>query len=182
MAKQAKETPRYLAIGQIVGPHGIRGEVKVDVMTDYPERYRAGMKLYLGQGTDDPDARAVEIATSRPHQGRMLVKLASTPDRNAAELLRGLYLLIPEADAMPLGEHENYVHDLIGLRVETEAGEILGELVEILFTSANDVYVVHGPQGEVLIPAVRDVVLSVDLVGRSMRVALPDGLLAPAEE
>lgn len=182
MVKQIAEQPSYLAIGQIVGPHGIRGEVKVDVMTDFPERYRAGAKLYLGRGADDPAASAVEIATSRSHQGRMLVKLVSAPDRNAAELLRGLYLLIPEREAMPLGQHENYVHDLIGLRVETDAGENLGELVEIVFTPANDVYVVRGPHGEVLIPALRDVVLHVDLAARVMRVALPDGLLAPADE
>lgn len=175
------EAPGYLAVGQIVGPHGIRGEVKVDVMTDFPERYRPGTTLYLGEATDDQAAIPVRIAASRPHQGRMLVKLASVADRNDAELLRGLYLLIPDREAMPLGEHENYVHDLIGLRVETEAGEALGELVEILFTPANDVYIVRGPQGEVLVPALRDVVLSVDLVARLMRVALPDGLFTPVE-
>ncbi len=182
MAKQVKETPRYLAVGQIVGPHGIRGEVKVEVLTDFPERYQPGTKLYMGKSTDDAAAIPVQIAASRPHQDRVLVKLASVPDRNAAELLRGLYLLIPEREAMPLGEHENYMHDLIGLHVETEAGEALGELAEILVTPANDVYVVVGPQGEVLIPALRDVVLSVDLDSRVMRVTLPDGLLTPAEE
>ncbi len=182
MAKQVKETPSYLAVGQIVGPHGIRGELKVEVMTDFPERYQPGTKLYMGKSTDDPAAIPVQIAASRPHQGRVLVKLVSVPDRNAAELLRGLYLLIPEHEAMPLGEHENYMHDLIGLHVETEAGEALGELVEIILTPANDVYVVTGPQGEVLIPALRDVVLGVDLDSRVMRVALPEGLLAPAEE
>lgn len=181
MTKQVNARRSYLAIGQIVGPHGIRGEVKVELMTDFPERYRPGAKLYLGQQIDDSAAIPVEIATARPHKGRMLVRLAATPDRNAAELLRGRYLLIPEQEAMPLGEHENYLHDLIGLRVETTAGEALGTLVEILFTPANDVYVVRGPEGEVLIPALRDVVLSVDLVAQVMRVALPDGLLAPAE-
>ncbi len=182
MAKQAKETPSYLAVGQIIGPHGIRGEVKVEVLTDYPERYHPGTKLFMGHGTDDAEALPVQIASSRPHQGRMLVRLASVPDRNAAELLRGLYLLIPEREAMPLGEHENYLHDVIGIRVETEAGEALGEVTEIIITPANDVYVVVGPQGEVLVPAVRDVVLGVDLANHVMRVALPDGLLAPAED
>lgn len=180
MTQQANEHPSYLAVGEIVGPHGIQGEVKVELMTDFPERFRPGARLYLGRSTDDPAAAPVEVATARPHKGRMLVRLVSTPDRNAAELLRGRYLLIPEQEAMPLGEHENYLHDLIGLRVETAAGAVLGPLVEILFTPANDVYVVRGPQGEVLIPALRDVVLSVDLAARVMRVALPDGLLAPA--
>ncbi len=179
MAEERNRAIGYLAVGHIVAPHGIRGEVKVEIMTDFMERYRPGTRLFLGRSTDDPDAVPVEVATSRPHQGRMLVRLVSVSDRNAAELLRGLYLLIPEEEAMPLGEHENYVHDLIGLRVETEAGEELGELVEVLFTPANDVYVVQGPLGEVLIPALREVVLSVNLAGRVMRVALPEGLLSP---
>jgi 16S rRNA processing protein RimM len=99
-----------------------------------------------------------------------------------AEALRDQYLLIPEADAMPLGEHENYAHDLIGLEVVTADGVTLGRMSEILFTPANDVYIVRGPRGEVLIPATRDVVLSVDLPSARMTVALPEGLLAPADE
>ncbi len=181
MVKQTPTPAGYLAIGQIVGPHGIRGEVKVELLTDFPERYRPGAQMYLGREGDDPAAQRVEIATARPHQGRMLVRFVSVSARNGAELLRDLYLLIPEQEAMPLGEHENYVHDLIGLRVETDAGQTLGRVTEILFTPANDVYVARGPQGEVLIPALRDVVLSVDLAAGVMRVALPDGLLAPVE-
>ena len=77
---------------------------------------------------------------------------------------------------MQLGEHENYLHDLIGLRVETMEGEPLGTLTEVLLTKANDVYVVRGPAGEILLPALRDVVLRVDLAARTMVVALPEGL------
>jgi len=176
MAENHPASPSYLAVGRIVGPHGIRGEVKVDVMTDFPERFRAGARVYLGVRTDDPDARPVVIAAARPHKGMLLVKLNVVPDRNAAELLRSQYLLIPESEAMPLGEHENYAHDLIGLQVRTPDGETLGELVEILFTRANDVYVVRGTAGEILLPALRDVVLQVDLAARTMVVALPEGL------
>lgn len=170
----------YLAIGSIVAAHGIRGEVKVAVMTDFPERFRPGATVYLGS----PDSAVpVRIQASRPHGDRMLVKLNSVPDRNAAELLRDQYLLIPEAEAMQLGEHENYVHDLIGLDVETAAGEPLGKLTEVLTTPANDVYVVTGPDGEVLLPALRDVILKVDLAAQRMTVALPEGLLdAPTDE
>lgn len=177
---RAVQTPSYIAVGHIVAPHGIRGEVKVELMTDFPERYRPGAKLYLGDlaGTA---VTPVQVTAARPHKGVMLVKLNTVPDRNAAELLRDQYLLIPEAEMMPLGEHENYIHDLIGLQVVTADGQTLGTLTEVLFTRANDVYVVAAPEGEVLIPALRDVVLGVDLAGRVMRVALPDGLLAPAE-
>ena len=172
----------YIAVGQIVGPHGIRGEVKVEPLTDFPERFKKGARIFLGTATDSSEVAPIEIAAARPHQGRWLVMFSQVKDRNAAEALRDRYLLIPAADAMPLGEHENYVHDLIGLEVVTTDGAALGRIAEILFTPANDVYVVRGPRGEVLIPATRDVILSVDLPNHLMAVALPEGLLEPVDE
>lgn len=172
----------FIAVGQIVAPHGIKGEVKVEPMTDFPERFKQGAKVFLAAAVDGGEVVQTEIAAARPHQGRWLVLFANVKDRNAAETLRDQYVLIPEADIMPLGEHENYAHDLIGLEVVTTDGAGLGKLVEILFTPANDVYIVRGPQGEVLIPATREVILSVDLASRRMTVALPEGLLAPEEE
>ncbi len=163
----------YFVVGKIVGAHGVRGEVKVSLMTDNPERFRPGARLFLESGEGPVP---VEVVSARPHKGMMLVKLASVPDRNAAELLQWRQLLIPEAEAMPLGEHENYAHDLIGLNVETVQGEALGEIAEILFTPANDVYVVAGPGGELLLPALRDVVLRVDLEAGKVLVKIPDGL------
>ncbi len=171
----------YLAIGQIVGPHGIRGEVKVAPMTDFPERFKPGSHVFLGAKTGETAATPAVIGKARPHQGRWLVQFAHISDRNGAETLRDQYVLIPDSEAMPLGEHENYVHDLIGLDVRTDAGQHLGRLTEVLFTAANDVYVVRGEEGETLIPATREVVLSVDLGTGQMIVALPEGLLQPAE-
>ena len=107
----------------------------------------------------------------------MLVTLTDVGDRTAAEQLRDQYLLIPETEAMPLAENENFAHDLIGLAVETTGGEPLGRLVEILFTRANDVYVVRGPAGEILLPALREVVRQVDVEAGKMIVSVPDGLL-----
>jgi 16S rRNA processing protein RimM len=166
-------TPGYFAVGKIVGAHGVRGEVKVSLLTDNPERFRSGARLFL-ESEEGP--LPVEVSSARPNKGMMLVKLASVPDRTAAEHLQWRKLLIPEAEAMPLGEDENYVHDLIGLDVETVDGEALGKVAEILFTPANDVYVVAGPDGELLLPALRDVVLRVDLEAGKMLVKVPDGL------
>ncbi len=177
------ETGRsYLAIGQIVGPHGIRGEVKVVPMTDFPERFKSGAKVYLGAQTGVTNTAPAVIAASRPHQDRWLILFTHVRDRNAAETLRDLYLLIPEEDAMPLGEHENYAHDLIGLEVQTVDGRSLGQITEILFTAANDVYIVRNANAETLVPATREVVVSVNLAERMMKVVLPEGLLAPADE
>lgn len=180
MAK-SKDPKSYVAIGQVVGPHGIRGEVKVQSMTDFPNRFKAGSMVYLGEGTGEVAARPVQIATSRPHQEQMLVLFAGVKDRTEAEALRWQYVLIPESEVMPLGEHENYLHDLVGLTVMTADGHELGELKEVVLTPANDVYVVQGSGGEVLVPATREVVLNVDLAARTMTVALPEGLLEPAE-
>lgn len=174
-----QQSTGYLAIGQVVGVHGIRGEVKVSVMTDFPQRYRPGVQVYLGT---ELDCIPTAIETARPHKGVMLVKLAAVPDRNMAETLQGQYLLIPAEQAMPLAENEHYAHDLIGLSVETVAGEALGTLTEVLFTGANDVYVVAGPAGETLLPALRSVILQVDLAAGKMTVAVPDGLRDPEED
>ncbi len=176
MAKSKDDGPRYLAVGHIRGAHGIRGEVKVELLTDYPERFKPGATMYLGS---EERARPVEITAARPHQGYLLVKLSTVPDRSAAQAIVGQLLLILEEQAMPLGEHENYAHDLLGLAVTTVEGRPLGVLTDILATGANDVYVVTGPEGkgEVLIPALRDVVVSVDLEAARMVVALPEGLL-----
>ncbi len=165
---------RYLPIGSIAGAHGIRGEVKVELLTDYPERFRPGARLYVG---DETTARPVEVQTARPHKRFYLVKFTDVPDRNAAELLAGQLVLILTDEAMPLGEHENYAHDLLGLQVETQAGQALGQITDILTGPANDVYVVSGPEREVLVPALRSVVLRVDLAAGKMVVELPEGLL-----
>ncbi len=165
--------PDYFAVGTIVGAHGVRGELKVVLLTDYPERFAPGATLLL---ESDSGLAPVVIASARPHKGMVLVTLASVSTRTAAELLRGRKFMIPEDQAMPLGEHENYLHDLIGLSVETPAGEILGELVEVLLGPANDVYVVAGAHGQLLLPALRSVVLDVDLEHGRMVVEVPEGL------
>lgn len=179
MESNKQQSTGYLAVGQVVGAHGIRGEVKITVMTDFPARYRAGAKLYLGT---ELDCAPTEIQAARPHKGMMLVKLSTVPDRNMAETLQGQYLLIPADQAMPLAEHEHYAHDLIGLAVETATGEALGTLTEVIFTGANDVYVISGPAGEVLLPALRSVILQVDVAAGKMTVAVPEGLLDTEED
>jgi 16S rRNA processing protein RimM len=170
---QNEVSRQLMAIGYITGAHGIRGEVKVELLTDYPERFKPGADMLIGSETS---ARSYRITAARPHKLVMLVQFAGVPDRNAAAALQGQLVLIPDEEAMPLGEDENYIHDLIGLRVEDENGAVLGTLSEILTTGANDVYVVAGEEGELLLPALRDVVRQVDLAGRRVIVSVPEGL------
>jgi 16S rRNA processing protein RimM len=166
-------TSGYFVVGKIVGAHGVLGELKVTPQTDNPERFRPGAELLL---ESDDGLLPVKVASARPHKGMVLIKLASVSDRTAAQQLQWRKLFIPESEAMVLGENENYAHDLIGLRVETITGEALGELIEILFTPANDVYVISGPDQQLLLPAIRDVVLGIDLEAGTMVVKVPDGL------
>jgi 16S rRNA processing protein RimM len=164
--------PRYLVVGKIVAPWGIRGEVKVAIETDFPERFGQLERVCLGE-----EATPFVLRGSRLHKGHALLKLDGCDDRDAAGKLRGQLVQIPIEEAMPLGEDEYYVYQIVGLDVWTSEGEHLGRVSEVLFTAANDVYVVHGEKGEILIPAVEDVVLEVDLAGGRLTVELMEGLL-----
>jgi 16S rRNA processing protein RimM len=160
-----------------MGAHGVRGELKVEILTDDPHRFGRLDRVLVGLEDEEPVAWPLE--GYRLHKGRALLKLANCDDRNAAETLRGYLIQIPSEEALPLEEGEYYEHQVIGLDVWTAAGERLGELIEILYTGANDVYVVRG-QGqarEILIPAIEGVVLAVDLEAGRLVVELPDGLL-----
>lgn len=166
------QPPRYLAIGRVLRPWGVRGEVKVEILTDWPERFALLEHVYLGE-----EAMPCRLERVRLHQGYALLKLAGYDDRSAAEALRDQLVQIAHEEAMPLDEGEYYVYQIEGLEVWTDEGESLGRVVEVLFTGSNEVYVVHGPRGEVLIPAIADVVLKVDLEGGRLVVHLMDGLI-----
>jgi 16S rRNA processing protein RimM len=160
-------------VGKIVAPWGVKGEVKVALETDFPERFGRLRRVYLGE-------KAVSFALegSRLHKGHALLKLRGCDNRDVAEKLRGQLVQIPIEEAMPLDEDEYYVYQIVGLDVWTIEGEHLGRVSEILFTGANDVYVVQGGErGEILIPAVEDVVLEVDLAGGRLTVELMEGLI-----
>lgn len=150
--------PAYVSVGAIVAPHGIRGEVRLLAETDFPERLE-GRRVRLG--ADGPWRR---ILAARPHRGGLwILRLEGVSDRDAAEALRGTELLVATDDLPPLPEGEWYHHELVGLAVRTVDGRDLGRVAEILRTGANDVFVVRGALGEVLLPALRSVVKSVDL-------------------
>lgn len=161
-----------MTVGRILRPHGVRGEMRMEILTGYPERLRLHRVFYLG-----PQARPYPVEAVRFHQGAALIKLAGCDDRNTAETLRGLLVQIPLEDAVPLEEGEYYYFQVVGVEVFTDGGELLGRVVDVLDTGANDVYVVRGPRGEILIPAVEDVVRELDLTARRMVIVPLPGLL-----
>jgi 16S rRNA processing protein RimM len=164
--------PRYLVVGKIVAPWGVRGEVKMAIETDFPEHLERLKRVYLGE-----KVTSFVLERSRLHKRHALLKLGGCDDRDAAEKLRGQLVQIPIEEAMPLGEDEYYVYQIVGLDVWTAEGEHLGRVSEVLFTGANDVYVVQGEKGEILVPAVEDVVLEIDLAGGRLTVELMEGLI-----
>ena len=157
-----------VSVGRVVSAHGVHGDLKVESLTDFPERFRAGSWLWL-EG-------APRIVERSRQQGKMLVvKLQDIDSRTQAEALRGKLLMVPQAQAIEQ-ESVYYLHDIIGLQVMDESGNVLGKVVDVLATGSNDVYVVRGRLGEVLLPALDDVIKHVDLHARRILVDLPEGL------
>lgn len=171
---EAKE-PRFLIIGQIIRPHGVRGEVRVVPHTDLPERFGWLQSVYLG--LEEPQLLAVESARVHEGQGVVLLKLAGYDDRDQAEMLRGQWLQVREEDAIPLEEGEYFLYQLEGLAVHSDDGRDLGYLQEIIETGANNVFVVQGEFGEILLPNTPEVILDIDFAARLMKVHLLPGLL-----
>lgn len=167
----------YLAVGQIVGAHGLRGELKVEPYTDYAERFAPGSVLLMGE-----DLEEIFVAAVRPHKGHLLLEVEEFLDRTEAEAVRGEWLFVAESDAATLEADSYWIHDIIGLNVITETGQQLGQITDVLVTGANDVYIVQPAAGvnngrEILLPAIADVVLHVDLEAGTMTVHLPEGLV-----
>ena len=167
----------YVVLGQVRRPHGVRGEVRVEILTDYPERIAQHDHLYLAPPGRPDRVKRCQVESVRPHKGVLLIKLAGYDDREAADKLRGMLIQLPVEEAVPLEEEEYYYFQLEGVHVETETGEYLGRVTEVLEPGAHDVYVVQGPRGEVLIPAIEDVILELDLEAGKMLVRPLPGML-----
>jgi 16S rRNA processing protein RimM len=166
---------RYLAIGRVVRAHGVKGELSVAIMTDFPERFANTEWVYLG---DEQEATAYRLQKHRWHKDNILLTLAGVDTRTQAEQMVGLLVQVPLEEAIPLPEGSYYLYQLMGLQVYTVNDELLGTITSIIETGANDVYVVTNSNGqEVLLPAIPDVVKSVEIEQKRMIVALMDGLI-----
>ena len=157
-----------VTVGRIIAPHGVRGELKVEPLTGFPQRFEAGSRLWL-------DGTPYTVERGRWQQRIVILKLLGIDTRSQAEMLHGKELLAPEATPIE-DEGVYYLHDILGARVQDTAGEALGELADVFSTGSNDVYVVRGPRGELLLPALDDVVLEVDLKAHRIVVEIPEGL------
>jgi 16S rRNA processing protein RimM len=162
---------RRIAVGRINQTWGLRGHVKVTPFTSNPERLTTGAELYVA-------GKRTRVLDSVSPQGYPIMQFAGYENREAAQLLRDEIIEIDEATLPDLPDDEYYIDDLEGLTVVASTGEEIGELVEVLTTGANDVYVVRrAGQKDILVPAIADVLLSVDLEARRMTIELIPGLL-----
>jgi 16S rRNA processing protein RimM len=167
-----------LIVGEVLRPHGVRGELRIRILTDYPDRLVAGKALTFGRDAYDPHGQVFTIEGLRTNKEYGLLKLREIEDRADADLLRELMVMVPLDEAVPLEEGEVYLYELIGMQVQTDDGEPLGEIVDIIETGANDVYVVRGGRyGEVLLPDIDDCILAIDPDTNLMTVHLMDGLI-----
>jgi 16S rRNA processing protein RimM len=145
-------------VAQVLSPHGIRGELKCRVVTDFPrQRFKRGARVLL-----NGEPRTVQAA--RVQGDTALLKLEGLDDRTSAEALRGATVEVPKDDPLKLPKGQFFWHQVIGLEVHTSDGEVLGTVRDILETGANDVYIVRavGGRGEILVPAIKDVVKQID--------------------
>ena len=176
--------PAFIIVGRVRKAHGIRGEVVVETITDVPDAiFASGRRVFAGTAAGDlaPGRQELKVASVRPFNDGLLVGFAEVPDRNAAELWRGRYLLLP-ADELPAPDDEQvYVHDLLGMRVELVSGEPVGtveETYELPQGLAIDVRRLAPREKETVMLLYDDrTIASVDKASRVIVVTPPDGLV-----
>lgn len=165
--------PAFLVVGKVRRPHGVQGEVVAEIYTDFPERLIPRKDIYLGE----KHVKLV-ISSQRPHNEGLLLGFEGVATPEQAGCYRNQILSIAALERSELPEGEFYFHELLDLDVVDEAGNPLGTLTEILETGANDVYVVTDLSGrELLLPAIPEVVLNVDLEAKTMKIHLLQGLI-----
>jgi 16S rRNA processing protein RimM len=169
------EFQESIKVGKIVGTHGYKGIVKVQALTDFPERFKPAQKLIIGQGKT---SKEIVIENCSLYKGLLLMKLQGIDTLDEAVLYRNQFLSVDASEIYPLPEGHYYHFQLLGMRVDDLDRGYLGELTDILETGANDVYVVKSPNyGEILLPAIKKVILKVDPDNNRMQVKLLPGLV-----
>lgn len=167
--------PAWIVIGVVGAPHGVRGEIRVKIETDFPQRFKKGTQLTLLVPPEWPKSphgecvpRPFKVTQARINKGIALLKLDGIDSRDAAATLRGCDIVVRQGDVMPLPEGRWYIFELEGIDVFTLGGTRLGVLTEVLSPGGNDVYVVRDGNRETLLPAIRSVIVDVDVKARRM--------------
>ena len=166
---------KQLQVGVISSTHGVRGEVKGFPTTDDVTRFRQLKKVYLDTGRE---MLPLEIQNVKFFKQFAILKFKGIDNINDIEKYRGKSLMIDREDAVDLDEDEYFIADMIGMKVYTEDGSEFGMLKDVMETGANDVYIIDSLEhGEVLIPAIRECILDVDMDEERMTIHLMEGLV-----
>src|SRR6266540_1736197 len=169
----------FLTVARVVRPHGTAGELACEIITEFPQRFRKTATLYIAtEGALFPRPYPVQRArlVRRGAGTQLLLKLEGVDDRDGAEALRGALVQVAESEAWKLPPGRFYWHQIIGLRAVTTEGDELGRVAEILETGANDVYVVQSERGELLVPAIKEVIKRISPEDGMMVVKLMPGM------
>jgi len=159
-----------VAVGEINSPWGIKGHVKVTPLTSNPERLQPKQQVFVGD-------LALTITDAKIVGKIPVVQFSSFTTRNSVESLKGSLIEILEKDLPKLPENIFYIHDIVGLTVFTDDGEVVGEVIEVLQTGANDVYVIRASNGkDVLIPALESVIVAIKIEDESLIIRSNTGL------
>ena len=173
--RRIENMEQFLRVGVISSTHGIRGEVKVYPTTDDPERFLDLDEVILDTGREH---KILEIEGVKFFKNQVILKFKGYDNINDIEKYLKKDLLVDREHAVELGENENFIADLIDMEVVTDEGKVLGTLTDVIETGANDVYAVKTPEGkEILLPAIRDCILDVDVDEKRMTVHVMEGLL-----
>jgi 16S rRNA processing protein RimM len=160
----------YTAVGRILKPHGLKGEIRVESFNPAAPNLQPGRTVFINSVRS-------KILRSRADRGGWIVQVTGFSGRDAVEGLRGVLIEARDADVRRDDDESYFIHELIGLRVITDEGEELGRITEVLQSGAADVYVIRDGEREVLIPAIGDVVDSIDVPAGEMRITPLAGLL-----
>lgn len=159
-------------VGRIVNTHGLKGDVKIYSYTDYPERFEEIDYVY------DDEGKKYMLERVKYHKSMPIIKLQTVDSIDDAEKMRGVTLYIDEENLRELEEDEYMISDLVGLQAFTESGNPLGEVVNVLQYTANDIYVIHSSDGkEYLVPALKEFVPVIDIENKKMIINEIKGLL-----
>lgn len=158
-----------ITIGKIVAPHGVRGDVRILPLTDFPDRFYELKAAFVD------DFGQLKLESAKQHKKFVLLKFAGFDSMNDAERLRNKLIKIRHEDVVKLPEGQYYIFDIIGLNVFTEDGELLGIITDVLQPGSNDVYVIElQDKSELLIPAIKEVVKKIEIANKQMIVKLQE--------
>ena len=171
--KNAQQPPEFVVVGRVVRPHGVRGALVVHALSPIIRSVTPGSQIFVG----NPPSK-IEILEFRPHRDRYLMTLPGCTTREQADRYRGAEINLRFDEVEPLPDGEYYYWQILGLEVSTVEGKSLGQVVQILETGANDVYIVRDADGkDQLLPAIKQVIKEIDLDGGRLIVELLPGLL-----